>query len=242
MAEFAELAGVTVRALHHYDRLGLLRPKRTRTGYRKYTARDVERLEQVVALKFLGIPLKQIGAMLGRNGHDLPAALRRQRVALEEKRRLLDRAIEAIQRAETVIQAGQKPDTTLLTKIIEEIEMQDNVDWMKKYSSDETWDKLTRRQWTPELQERATRDWTELFRDVEAALEEDPAGPRAQALADRWMKLVEGFTGGDPDITRSVSNLYNDRPNWPAHFQEQIKPFSNKAVWAFMNRALACRK
>ena len=47
--EFAQLAGVTVRALHHYDRLGLLRPSRTETGYRLYYLRDLERLEQIVA-------------------------------------------------------------------------------------------------------------------------------------------------------------------------------------------------
>jgi DNA-binding transcriptional MerR regulator len=53
--EFAELAGVTVRALHHYDRLGLLKPSgRTNSGYRLYTDRDLVRLEQIVVLKFLG--------------------------------------------------------------------------------------------------------------------------------------------------------------------------------------------
>jgi DNA-binding transcriptional MerR regulator len=56
--EFADLAGVTVRALHHYDRLAVLRPKRTESGYRLYSLRDLERLEQIVALKFLGLPLK----------------------------------------------------------------------------------------------------------------------------------------------------------------------------------------
>jgi DNA-binding transcriptional MerR regulator len=46
--EFARLAGVTVRALHHYDQLGLLRPKRTRSGYRRYSLSDLGRLEQIV--------------------------------------------------------------------------------------------------------------------------------------------------------------------------------------------------
>ena len=50
--EFAELSGVTVRALHHYDRLGLLRPKRTHNGYRAYGEQELVRLEQIVALKF----------------------------------------------------------------------------------------------------------------------------------------------------------------------------------------------
>ena len=57
--EFAELTGVTVKALHHYDRLGLLKPQRAYSGYRLYVERDLERLEQIVALKFLGFPLKK---------------------------------------------------------------------------------------------------------------------------------------------------------------------------------------
>src|SRR5215471_6908589 len=97
---FADLAGVTVRALHHYDRLGLLRPKRTRSGYRLYSVRDVERLEQIVALKFLGLPLREIRAVINRDGRPLTEVLRAQRRALEEKRRRLERAIGAIADAE----------------------------------------------------------------------------------------------------------------------------------------------
>ena len=69
--EFAELAGVTVKALHHYDRLGLLKPKRTDSGYRMYAERDLERLEQIIALKFLGVPLKQIKTVLDRPALEL---------------------------------------------------------------------------------------------------------------------------------------------------------------------------
>jgi DNA-binding transcriptional MerR regulator len=85
--EFAELTGVTVRALHQYDRLGLLRPRRTAAGYRLYGARELERLEQIVALKFIGIPLQRMKAMLDRDASDLPDTLRMQRTVLEEKRR-----------------------------------------------------------------------------------------------------------------------------------------------------------
>ena len=87
--EFAALAGVTVKALHHYDRLGLLRPRRTGTGYRVYSHEDLERLEQIVALKFLGLPLKQIKAILERPALELRHALRLQRKAIERKRALL---------------------------------------------------------------------------------------------------------------------------------------------------------
>lgn len=91
----AALAGITVKALHHYDRLGLLRPQRTDAGYRVYTLRDLDRLEQIVALKFIGIPLKQIKSLLHRETLAVAQALRLQRRELEQKRRLIDRAIEA---------------------------------------------------------------------------------------------------------------------------------------------------
>src|SRR5579871_1237892 len=98
--EFAEMAGVTVRTLHHYDRLGLLRPGRNGSGYRVYRERDLERLEQIVALKFLGLPLGQIRKLLDQEVADISYALRMQREVLEDRRRLLDKAIRAIREAE----------------------------------------------------------------------------------------------------------------------------------------------
>src|SRR5687767_8401828 len=59
--EFAQLAGTTVRALQHYDRLGLLSPARTATGARLYSTADLQALVQIMALKSVGVPLKKIG-------------------------------------------------------------------------------------------------------------------------------------------------------------------------------------
>jgi DNA-binding transcriptional MerR regulator len=88
--EFAELTGVTVRALHHYDRLGLLKPlRRVRTDYRVYRDSDFARLEQIVVLKFLGLPLKDIRRLLKKESH-LQETLGKQRHVLGERRRRLD--------------------------------------------------------------------------------------------------------------------------------------------------------
>jgi DNA-binding transcriptional MerR regulator len=203
--------------------------------------RDLERLEQIVALKFLGIPLKQIRKLFNREAPALPEALRLQRRVLEEKRRLLDSAISAIHEAEKTARPDGRPDSAVLKKIIEVIEMQDNMDWSKKYYTEGAQAKIEERKqlWSPELQERVSREWSELFRDVEAALAEDPAGARAQALAARWKKLVEGFTGGDPQITAGLGKMYQDRANWPASMQQRMQPFSNKKVWEFIQKAFA---
>jgi len=122
--------------------------------------------------------------------------------------------------------------------------MQDNMDWSKKYYSEGAQAKIEERKqlWSAENQERWSREWSDLFRKVEAALAEDPAGVRAQALAARWKELVEGFTGGDPQITIGLSKMYQDRPNWPASMQQRMQPFSNKKVWEFIQKAFAAGK
>lgn len=237
--EFAELAGVTVRALHHYDRLGLLRPERTPGGYRVYREGDLGRLERIVALKFIGVPLKKIKILLDQEAPELLVALGQQREALEEKRRQLDRAIAAVREAE----AASEPDASILRKIIEVMEMQNNSDWMTKYFRPESREALEARrsEWTPELQAQVERDWAQLFEDIRLALHEEPSSARAQALVDRWNELLRGFLGGETQLVHGVKALYADQTNWPAEFREQMAPFTDARVWEFYRKAAAVR-
>ena len=76
----AELAGVTVRTLHHYDEIGLVRPSaRTAAGYRAYSARDVERLREVLAYRRLGFGLQEIADLVDDPATDAVAHLHRLR-------------------------------------------------------------------------------------------------------------------------------------------------------------------
>ena len=241
--EFARLTGVTVRALHHYDRLGLLKPSRySRTGYRLYREADIASLEQIVALKFIGFSLKQIKDILKYGGGDLSQTLRRQREAIEEKRRRLQLAVKAIQLAEHVIAGQGQPGWEVFAKIIEVINMQNNMDWTKKYYSEEAQREIEKRAATipREVIERGQSDWYELIKEVEAAVaaNEDPAGERAQSLAARWAELVKGFTGGNAEIQKGLNKMYADRRNWPASMP---KPFGDE-VQAFIAKAMKCGK
>ena len=240
--EFAAIAGVTVRALHHYDRLELLRPgQRSRAGYRLYSVQDFARLEQIVVLKFLGMPLKQIRRVLQKES-DLAEALRRQQIVLAEKRKQVDRGIQAISNAQKSVRERGAPDWKLFQIIVQEIEMQNSMDWSKKYYSPEAQQKVEERKklWSPELQEKVSREWAQLFAEVEAALGEDPAGPKAQELAARWKKLLEGFTGGDPEIQKGLNKMYADQANWPEQTRQAyaIKP----EIMQFMMKAMRVGK
>ena len=83
VGELAARAGVTVRTLHHYDEIGLLRPARTAAGHRRYGPAEVERLQQITSLRALGVPLAEIGPAAhtlaeaeGLHAHALSLALR----------------------------------------------------------------------------------------------------------------------------------------------------------------------
>jgi len=238
---FARRAGVTVRTLHHYDRLGLLTPSgRTVAGYRVYTDRDLARLEQIVALKFVGFSLKEIGSVLDRDG-DLLTALRTQRQIMGEKRQQIDRAIDAIAQAEHAFGTDEPSGFLALTKIIEVIEMQDNMQWTDKYYTAEAKAKLARmREQDPDCARRGQEQWAVLLADVDKAMAEkvDPASERAQELARRWSELIHAFTQGDPEIAKGLKALYSDKQNWPATFQQ---PFKSEAA-QFICAAQAAKK
>jgi DNA-binding transcriptional MerR regulator len=239
-SEFAALTGVTVRTLHHYDRTGLLKPTgRTPVGYRLYGEHDFARLQQILTLKFIGLPLDEIKGLLERRALGLAETLRMQREALAEKRRQLDMALRAVGEAEAVVAGGGEPDWEAFKKIVEVITMQHDTEWMKKYYTQEQLADLAQRG-TPEVLERGRLEWQKLLGEVEAAVAEglDPASERAQALAARWEGLIEEFTGGDPGIRENLTRLYADRANWPDTFEQ---PYSNDAG-SFIRRVAAARK
>lgn len=240
-AEFAKLAGVTVRTLHYYDRLGLLKPSaRTAKGYRLYGERDFARLQQIVTLKFIGFPLKQIKRILNRDSFDLAKELRSQREIIVEQRRRLELAVKAIEKVERVLASTAEPEWEVFAEIIEVIKMQNDMQWTNKYYSVEAKQKIAERAATVprDVIEQAQRDWPALIKEVEASLGEDPASEKVQALAERWVKLVQGFTGGDPEIQKGLNKMYADKQNWPSTFP---KPYSDE-VQAFMQKALVIRK
>ncbi len=95
MGELARATGMTIRALHHYDDIGLLVPDRTESGHRVYSRADVERRYRILALRGVGMALDDIGAVLDDEGVSLIDTVRRHVAAVErdigQRRRLLER-------------------------------------------------------------------------------------------------------------------------------------------------------
>jgi MerR family transcriptional regulator, thiopeptide resistance regulator len=223
-SEFAGLAGVTVRALHHYDRIGLLKPLRSSSGYRLYSLADLERLEQITALKFLGIPLGEIKILLQSSPLTLGESLDLQRRALTEKRDIITRAIHAIEAAEELVRSGKGTDASVLRKIIEVIEMHPEENFIRKYYTEEAWARRSHimEEIPPETREHRRDAWRQLFLNVESALELDPASEKAQILTRQWVLLVEAGTGGDSGIKAAAIKAWKDHRSWPLDAQDAL--------------------
>src|SRR3954454_24551838 len=86
VSQVARMAGVSVRALHHYDEIGLLKPSgRSESGYRLYSHRDLLRLHEIVAWRQLGFTLREVQELVDEPDHDRAAALRRQRTLARDQ-------------------------------------------------------------------------------------------------------------------------------------------------------------
>jgi DNA-binding transcriptional MerR regulator len=234
--EFAARAGVTVKTLHHYDRLGLLKPHRTASRYRLYSVADLTRLREILALKFLGLPLGRIRQLLAPGAPPLHEALRQQREVLEVRRRLLDRAIQALGGAETGLEAAPGGAAEILQALITVIGMQDSVDEMRRYYTDEAW-----AAWKHSYEDWPSPEWQALYRDVNAALDAepsmDPAGADAQALGSRWLALDRGQTAASA-VRTGLRKAWADREHWPPALKARLATFRADRAMRFVNTVL----
>ena len=111
--------------------------------------------------------------------------------------------------------------------------------YRKKYYSDEAWAKVMQR---PE--EEGAQLWAAriaLWQEVAAALDEDPAGDKAQQLCAKWAELAERSSGGDPEVKAGNLKEWRDHANWPTSAQQRSSSFRLEEVVDFIKRAYVCR-
>ena len=229
VGELAEAAGLTVRALHHFDEIGLLSPaRRSASGHRLYTAEDVRRLYRIVALRQLGLPLERIARSLDGEPQELGEAIARHMASVEahlqqyqDMRRQLAALHEAVQR--------DGPSSDQLLDTIEAIMQQGH------YFRADQLDRFKQRHevvgiaaWMDTVATLASEA------DALAAAGVDPADDRAQRLAQRWAAAMAEVSGGDRSI---VAALYGklDAKGAPA----ASKGVLPQAAWDYLKRVLA---
>jgi len=207
VGELAKVAGVTVRTLHHYDELGLLTPsERTNGGHRLYSAKDVERLYRLLALRSLGLPLDEIGALLDE-ADGVAGTVRRHLQTVERQAE----ALEALRTRLTWLLAALEGGEESGQRILDALEA---MSMFEKYYTPEQLRQLEerRKQWSPEQMKAVEDEWKELYAQVREHREKgtDPKDPAVQKLVTRSGELIQMFTGGDPGIAASLKRMYEE--------------------------------
>jgi DNA-binding transcriptional MerR regulator len=227
-SQFAQKAAVTVRTLRFYDKVGLLSPSGyTEAGHRLYSDEDLWSLQQILALKFLGFSLEEIKVCLQTRPERLQKTLAMQRAMMREKRSQMDMVIQAIEKAETLLQNNQG-DWESIVNVIQVMQMEQNKEWVNKYLTPEQQQKLAEissksyspeaaqklaewgKSWTEEDQQRASQQWDAVFTELRRLVAEgkDPASPEGQALAKQHSELIGQFTRGDADVEAGLKQWW----------------------------------
>ncbi len=203
VGELARRAGLTVRALHHYDEIGLLTPSgRSGSGYRLYNEADVQRLHAIQTLRHLGLPLCDIAGLLEDGGPE-PGHLIAQQI--ESLDRQIAQAAELRARLSLLrdgLLAGPAPGMG---------------DWLDSLALMATYGRhfsAAELQWIFRNWKRIEADWLVVRDLVRGAMDRGlPADdPQVQRLAHRWMGLMLHWMEGDMDLLERWGHMFRTEP------------------------------
>ncbi|MDX1991304.1 MAG: MerR family transcriptional regulator [bacterium] len=253
--QLAELADVSVRTLHYYDEIALLRPSRVgANGYRYYDDEALLRLQQILFYREIGLELMQIREIVDSPDFDLVAALRSHRIVIQEKMNRLQHLIGTI---DHTIQHLAGENTMSKKRLFEGF----SEEKQKEYERE------ARLQYGPEHVNESVRRWNGYGKERQQAIMEEggdiylalssamQAGKPAndedvQKLVSRWHEHIRHFYEPTLDILRGLGELYNTHPEFmaffqrihadlPAYLQETITQYVDDLEYAEIERMLA---
>lgn len=230
--KLAKLAGVSTRTLRWYDECGLLPPKGIRSnGYRVYGAAELDRLQQILFYRELGMELAEIRRVLSAKSFDGLAALQSHHSALLAKRKQLDALISNVERSIGAMKGENEMTDTekfegFKQKLIEDNEQQYGSEIRGKYGED-TIDRSNAkiRGMSKAQYAEAERLSQELNDTLKLAFEQgEPASELAQKACElhkRWLCLYWAEYSKQAHI--GVTQLYVDDPRFTAYY-DKIAP------------------
>lgn len=229
--EVSELTGVSVRTLHHYDQIGLLRPSAvTGAGYRLYGEDALARLQSILLFRRLRFPLKKIAAIMGSPGFDRTEALRQQIALLELEQKQLDGLIRM---AREILETGGNPmdftafDSGELNRYAQEV--REKWGGTTAYAESQAKD--------PAGFEAASRRMMDIFTRLGGVKDLSPGDEEPQRLVERLRQEISGsFYNCTPEILRGLGQMYTA----DQRFRENIDRAGGPGTAEFAGRAIAC--
>jgi DNA-binding transcriptional MerR regulator len=210
--EVADLVGISVRTLHHYDEIGLLTPdETTESGYRLYSNDNLEMLQQILFFKELGFPLKKIKQIINSPSFDRYEALRLQRKMLLEKRSRIDKMIQmidkTIQYMKGEIQMTNKEKFEGFDFSHNPYEQEARERW-----GDKVVDQGNAKVFNMSKEEQASfsERWNTICTKLAELRHESPDSKEAQAAIKEWYHLLNELGNYSLEAFKGLGQLYVD--------------------------------
>lgn len=223
--QLARIAGVSVRTLHHYDAIGLLKPgRRSASGYRLYGQQDLLRLQQILFYRELDLPLSEIARILDDAEFDPAEALRGHRKALEAKLGRLHRLLRTLDGTLAQYEGGTMlTDAELYQGFPAEKAEAIRAEARRLYGEDRVADSerkakaMGKARWA-----EAGRETEAIGRDLAAlmAAGSDAASPEVRAVVARHHAWIGNFWTPDAASYRGLGRLYVDHPEFRAYYDK----------------------
>ena len=227
VGELARLTGISVRALHHYDEIGLVVPsERSDAGYRLYGSEEIARLQEVLFFRELGVPLEEIGRIVSDPGYDRAEALRRQRRMLEAKAEHLLAMVDAIDATLRADEEGTEMSNDDLLGVFEGFDPADYAaEAEERWGDTDAYRESARRTASYEKAdwERMAREGREIEQAVAALMEDGVVAESESAmdLAERHRAhLTTWFYDCTPEIHLGLAQMYTADPRFREHYEQ----------------------
>lgn len=217
VGEFAKLTKVSVRTLHHYDRIGILKPAAISDGgHRLYTENELLRLQQILTLRYLGFPLAQIGELLERPDFDLLASMQIQRTAVRERISELEQVEAALAKMVDQRRSTGEWNWDLVAEASAAVQgrhREEGFNVSEYYTPEqmqqfqELGDKIG-----PETIRSVEERWTALLAEVREKRHLNPTSDEARDLADRWNALTAetmAYYDETPELKTAIKENYD---------------------------------
>jgi DNA-binding transcriptional MerR regulator len=221
VGDLAKLAKVSVRTLHHYDAIGLLRPSgRSEAGYRLYAQDDLEHLQQILFFRELGFSLADIKRIMLDAGFDRRRALAAQRALLAAKARRTGDMLAAIDVAIDALEKGTQMDSEKMFAVFGDFDPRDYEDEVQaRWGETDAYAESARRTaaYTKADWERIRSESDEITAALVAALDRGaaPGDPAVQEIVDRhWRHLARWFYTPTSEMYAGLGDLYVNDPRF----------------------------
>ncbi|RLP85946.1 MerR family transcriptional regulator [Geobacillus stearothermophilus] len=224
IGEIAKKTGVSIRTLRYYDEIGLLQPtKDPSSGHRIYTEEDILQLHKIMSLKFIGLSLEEIRQYIHQPTYDLTLkeTLMLEKNMLEQKRRQLERSIQAIEYAITLLEEEGEIDSLLLMSLIRSIQTEDDQKrLMTHYLDQETVDAIFHNEELKQKENEMIKSYAQFVKQVHELYGLPADHPDVQHMIETFLRSTFGLLS--LETVEKITELLN---------QNQWDSFEWKEEW-----------